>query len=185
MTEDVETILAGLEARLRALQSEIDATDDGDVPSTEEAPRAPTPPPPSVSRSSAAGEPDALEEFGRDLRNLAAKYDRVIAQTRGLKPSEGILFRDDVALDARADLDGLCALARALVQIPGIAHTDLRAYAGGHAALDLQLDRTIPLVSELRRTLRRSLAVVEAREGRLSVEVGSVQHDGPGSRAAS
>ncbi len=166
MTEDVETILAGLEARLRALQSELDGVDD----------EPPAPPPPPPQR-------DALEEFGRELRRLVASYDRVVAAARGLPAGEGIVFHDDVALDARVDLGGLCALDRALAAIPGVVSVELRAYAGGHAALDLVLDRGVPLVSELRRTLRRSVSVVEAREGRLAVEVGNVAADGPGRRA--
>lgn len=176
MTEDVETILAGLEARLRALQSELDDAPDeppGSDPSPHEYPGSDPEP----------VDPQPLEEFGRELRRLVRSYDRVIASARGLTGGEGILFRDDVALDARADLGGLCALDRALAAIPGVASVDLRAYAGGSAALDLVLDRAVPLVSELRRTLRRSLSVVEAREGRLAIEVGTVHPDGPGSRA--
>ena len=187
MTEDVDTILAGLEARLRALQSEIaevdDDQDDTRHTRVDEAPRAAAPPPPSVRRSDEPG--DALEEFGRELRRLANSYDRLLAEVKGEHSTDGILFRDDVALDATTDLAGLCDLGRALEHIDGISHTSLRAYAGGHAALDLQLDRAVPLVSELRRTLRRSLAVVEAREGRLVIEVGNVALDGPRSRASS
>ena len=109
-----------------------------------------------------------------------ASYDRVIASARGLAGGEGILFRDEVALDARVDLRGLCALDEALAAIPGVASVELRAYAGGHAALDLILDRGVPLVSELHRTLRLSLSIVEAREGRLAIEVGNVAAGGPG-----
>lgn len=159
--DDVEAVLAGLEQRLRALQVEID-DEEGE-------PSAPPPPPAPPAPGGAAA---ALERFGEDLRRatreLVSAYDRALAETRGVS---GVLFRDDVALEADVGLPGLCELAAALDAIDGVAHVELRAYAGGHAALDLALDRAVALVDELRRAMRSPFAVVEARQGRLSIAI--------------
>lgn len=194
MTDDVETMLAGLEQRLRALQAELDAEEEAPAAP---APRpaqgaqqpsvaAPPPPPPPAASASTGGSPalDALDRFGDDLRRVArelvASYDRALADAHGLPAGEGILFRDEVALDATADLRGLCALGEALPRIRGVAHADLRAYAGGRGAFDLVLDRPVALVAELRGALGVPMLVVEAREGRLAIEVGSVGPRGSG-----
>jgi hypothetical protein len=157
--DDVEAVLAGLEQRLRALQTEID---EDEAPAPEPEPAAPLP----------GGAAAALERFGDDLRratrDLVSAYDRALAETHGVT---GVLFRDDVALEADVGLPGLCELARALDAMEGVAHVELRAYAGGHAALDLALDRAVALVDELRRAMRRPFAVVEARQGRLSIAI--------------
>jgi hypothetical protein len=162
MSDDVETILAGLERRVQQLQAEL-----GDVP---EQPPPPAPPPPETPPAA----PDSLERFGADLRRLCVSYERLLAEMRG---TEGLLFSGDVALDATTDFTGLCELKDALDAIPGVT-ADLRAYAGGRAALDLSLERSVALVAELRRTLRLSVSVVEAREGRLTIEVGRVAPGG-------
>jgi hypothetical protein len=59
----------------------------------------------------------------------------------------------------------------------------LRAFAGQSAALDVALTRPVALVEELRRTLRASIALIEAREGRLSIEVDSLDRNAPGTGA--
>jgi hypothetical protein len=59
--------------------------------------------------------------------------------------------------------------------VPGVHTVDLRAYAGGHAALEIALDRPVALVAELRRTSPLPFSVLEARPGRLAVEVGAAQ----------
>jgi hypothetical protein len=97
-------------------------------------------------------------------------YDRALADARGT-PAEGPLFRDEVVLEVAVGLRGLCELDRALATIPGVADVQLRAYAGGHASLDLTLDRAVPLVEALRSALPVPVAVVEARHGRLAVEL--------------
>src|SRR5687768_6738098 len=166
MTEDVETMLAGLEERLRALQAELDA-EEAPLPPPPAPPRAeppppraeppPPPPPPAPAAEGTTPALDALDRFGDDLRRVArdlvASYDRALAQAHGLPAGEGILFRDEVALDATADLRGLCAIGAALPRIRGVAHADLRAYAGGRGAFDLVLDRPVALVAELRGAL--------------------------------
>jgi hypothetical protein len=169
MSDDVEAVLAGLEQRLRALQAEIDEDE-----AVEPAPAQPAPVEPAPVRVEPApgGAAAALERFGEDLRRatreLVAAYDRALAETRGVG---GVLFRDDVALEADVGLRGLCELAAALEAIEGVAHVELRAYAGGHAAIDLALDRAVALVDDLRRAMRSPFAVVEARQGRLAIAI--------------
>jgi hypothetical protein len=160
MSDDVETILAGLERRLQALQAELG-----------EEPPSPPPPPPRQAESV-----DALDRFGDQLRDLVSAYDRALAESRGV---EGFTLRGDVALDVVTDFTGLCALRSGLRAIPGVASFDLRAYAGGRAAIDLVLDRPVAVVEQLRRTLRTSISVLEAREGRLSIELGTVARGAP------
>ena len=149
MADDVETMLADLERRLRALQAEVGRK-----------PVAPAPPP------APGGEP--LQAFGRDLRRLVASFDRLLVEAEG---AEGIVFRDEVLLEATTVLAGLSALHAALTAIPGVS-AELLAYARGHAVLDLRLDRPLALGTELRRTLRAPFAVTEAREGRMAIDVG-------------
>ena len=168
MADDVETMLAGLERRLHALQSELDE------PEPEPSAPVPTRPPAPA---------DALEAFGDDLRRLVASFDRLVAELRGPPTTAGYVFTGEVAVDAAVDFDGLCALGAAFEQIGGVASVDLRAYAGGRAALDVTLRRPLALVEELRGKLRSPVALVEAREGRLAIEVGSVGASGPESGA--
>jgi len=154
MADDVERMLADLERRLHALQAEL-----GHEPATRpQAPGPAVPPPPD----------DSLQAFGRELRRLVASFDQLIAEAEG---AEGILFRDEVVLEAATDLAGLAALYEAFMAIPGVS-ADLVAYARGHAVLDLRLERPVALVGELRAALRRPFAVTEAREGRMAIEVG-------------
>ena len=150
---DVDATLADLERRLHALQAEL-------------------------------GEPAAaasgpLEAFGEQLRrttgDLVAAYERTL---RDVLAGEQAVFDDEVALDARADLPGLCALGRALGAVPGVHAVELRAYAGGHAALEVALDRPVALVAELHRVAGPPLGVVEARPGRLVLEIGATAPQG-------
>ncbi len=147
--DDLDATLDGLERRLAALQAELDA------PAT-----------PAV---------DPLEAFGERLRSalgeLVEAWDRAAAQARG--GPAGSASAEDLALEAHTDLAGLCALSVALRAVEGVVALDLRAYAGGHAAIDVSLDRPISLVAELRRVGGPPLAVLEARPGRLVVEVGA------------
>ena len=175
--EDLEATLDGLERRLRALQDELDAPVDP-------APSPPPEPPPAPARPAPLS-PDPLERFGTQLRMsaeaLLAAYDRALAEARGGGPGE--LFSEDVAVEARTDLPGLCALSGALGDVAGVHQVELRAYAGGHAVLDVALDRPVALVRELQRAGGPPLAVLEARPGRLAVEVGAPPPAaGPGRR---
>ena len=108
---DVEQTLAALEQRLDALQAELQGTS--------------APPPPTPSG-------DPLDQFGVELRRLAselvAAWDRVVAHERG-----GGAHR--IVLEAQADLHALSAFERALSEAPRVRTVDLRAYAGGHASL--------------------------------------------------
>lgn len=164
VADDVENVLSGLEQRLVELQAELEG--EGVAAG---APRRP------VAASPAVAPGDALDRFGESLRraatDLVSAYDRALAETRGLDPGEALLFRDEVALEVDVTLEGLCALSVALRRIEGVAAVSLRAYAGGHAALDLSLDRGVPLVPELRRALGTPVAVVEARHGRLALDL--------------
>ncbi len=174
--DDLETTLDGLERRLRALQDELDAP--GPPPAPPVVPAAPSalaPPAPA----------DPLERFGEQLRasaeQLLAAFDRALAEARGGEAGE--VFAEDVAVEARTDLPGLCALSGALGDVTGVHQVELRAYAGGHAVLDVTLDRPVALVRELRRAGGPPLAVLEARPGRLAVEVGAPPSPaGPGHR---
>lgn len=155
MADDVERMLADLERRLHALQAEL-----GHEPAARPPAPGPVAPPPPPD--------DSLQAFGRELRRLVASFDELIAEAEG---AEGILFRDEVVLEAATDLGGLAALYEAFMAIPGVS-ADLLAYARGHAVLDLRLERPVALVGELRAALRRPFAVTEAREGRMAIEVG-------------
>jgi hypothetical protein len=183
--DDLEDTLDALERRLRALQAELDAP--GAPPP---AARPPAEPPPAREPVAAPPSPsapgaDALDAFADDLRattaRLVSAYDAALAAARGAE--QGELFDEDVALEARTDLPGLCALAGALRGVPGVHAVDLRAYAGGHAVLDLALDRPVGLVRELRDAAGPPIAVLEARPGRLAIEVGATPPaGGPGRR---
>jgi hypothetical protein len=115
VAEDLDAKLARLEARLAELQREV----------------GPAGPPPSAP----AQRPDALEQFGVELRRLAhelvAAYDRVLAQERAVPPASG----RRVLLEADADLQALAALERALATAPGVRAVELRGYAAGRASL--------------------------------------------------
>lgn len=174
--EDVEGTLADLERRLRALQAELAAHEDAPAPAThEDAPAPAGESSPGAVTPTPAPPAGPLDRFADELRSttarLVASYDRARDAARGAADAD--LFSDDVALEARADLPALCALASALASIDGVHGVDLRAYAGGHAALDVGLDRPVALVAELRRAGAPNFGVVEARPGRLAIEVGA------------
>ena len=174
MTDDVETTLAGLERRLRALQAELDEPEPaGTVPAQTPGTVPVRPPVPA----------DPLEVFGSDLRRLVASFDRMLAELRGPPTAAGYVFTGDVAIDAIVDFDGLCALGRALTGLDGVRSVDLRAYAGGRAAIDAVLERPVAVVEELRRRMRAPVSLVEAREGRLVLDVG--RSSNPGTAASS
>jgi hypothetical protein len=172
MTDDVEETLASLEQRLRALQAELDADEEApaEPPSRRFAPRvAPLPPRPSAAAPPPPLPTDALDRFGAELRRLVDVWERTVAELRG-SDAETTSFRGGVALEARGDLADLCQLERALRGIDGVTSVNLRAYAGGAAALEVALDREVALVGELRRSL--AFSVVEVRGGRLSIALG-------------
>ena len=163
MTDDVEETLASLEQRLRALQAELDAE--------EPLPDLPPEPAPEPRRFPRAEERrDPLDRFGDQLRALLAAWEQTAAALRG-DAAEAVLFRDGLAVEARADLAGLCALDRALRDVPEVAAVTLRAYAGGAAALEVRLDGEVALVPELRRSL--AFSVLAIAEGRLTISVES------------
>lgn len=169
--DDPEIALAALEQRLRALQAELD--DDPAPPNV----RAAVPEPDlTYVRGGVPVRPpvpeDPLEAFGSDLRRLVASFDRMLAELRGPPTAAGYVFTGDVAIDASVTFDGLCALGRALRDVHGVRSVELRAYAGGRAALDVVLERPVALVEELRGRIRTPLSLVEAREGRLVLDVG-------------
>ena len=114
---------------------------------------------------------------------MVASFDRIVSELRGPPTAAGYVFTGDVAVDAAVDFRTLCRLGQALTEIPGVGAVDLRAFAGGSAALDLTLTRPVALVEELRRTLRVPIALIEAREGRLSIEVDSLGRSAPGTGA--
>jgi hypothetical protein len=155
--DDLDATLDGLERRLAALQAELDAPE-----------RAPVAMP-------AAGAGDPLQAFGEHLRAAVAElveaWDRASAQAGGGAATTS--FAEELALEVHTDLAGLCALCVALRAVEGVAALDLRAYAGGHAAIDVTLDRPVALVAEVRRVGGPPLAVLEARPGRLVAEVGA------------
>lgn len=173
--DDVEATLARLEARLQALQAEIAAPPARAAPAERSMPRREAEVAPA--RTAPTADLDALEHFGHELRqtagHLVEAYDRALARARG--DADGPLFTEDLAMEVRADFPSLCTLHAALAQVPGVHAVDLRAYAGGHAALEIALDRPVALIAELRRTSPLPLSVLEARPGRLAVEVGAAQ----------
>ena len=176
MADDVETTLAGLERRLRALQAELDDPEPELEPEPEEAVSVPVRPPVPA---------DPLEAFGSDLRRLVSSFDRMLAELRGPPTAAGYVFTGDVAIDAIVDFEGLCALGRALTGVDGVRSVDLRAYAGGRAAIDAVLERPVALVEELRRRMGAVVSLVEAREGRLVLDVGPSSNLGTSASAPS
>ena len=167
VVDDVEATLADLERRLHALQAELA---DEAPPAAER--RLGRPGVEQVDARSPGEDP--LDAFADRLRrtaaDLVAAYDDAVGQARG---GDGELFDADVALEARADLPALGALAQALAAIPGVHAVDLRAYAGGHAALDIALARPVALVAELRARSPAPFGVLASRPGRLVLEVGA------------
>ncbi len=185
--DDIDAILADLEARLRELQADLGAetepidtepgdtepgdTEPGDTEPGDTERRHGRPGVEHVETRSAQGDP--LDAFGERLRRATAElvraYDDAVGQARG---GDGGLFDADVALEARADLPGLCALAAALRRVEAVVGVELRAYAGGHAVLDVVLDRPVALLAELQTRGAPPLAVLKAASGRLVVAVG-------------
>ena len=112
MSDDPSRTLDALDERLRALQSDLEGG--------------------QILHSST--EPDPLDQFGVELRRLATElveaWDRVVAQQRA-----GARTGHRIVLEAQADLHALSALERALKASPQIRDVELRAYAGGHASL--------------------------------------------------
>ena len=171
MTDDVEETLASLEQRLRALQAELDAEELPPAPAPEPAPEPRFPRAEDRPAPAAPAPPrDALDRFGDQLRALLAAWEQTAAELRG-DAAEAVLFRDGIALEARADLAGLCALDRALRDVPAVSAITLRAYAGGAAALEVRLDGDVALIPELRRSL--AFSVLGIAEGRLTIAVES------------
>ena len=170
VTDDVEETLASLEQRLRALQAELDEDDEPTAPPADPRrfPREPTPEPEPAPQARAAALPpsDALDRFGAELRRLVTVWERTAAELRG-EAADATTFRGGVALEARADLAGLCALDRALRDVPAVRSVSLRAYAGGAAALEVALEGEVALIAELRRGLAFDL--VEVSGGRVSI----------------
>lgn len=122
MSDDVEATLAALEERLRSLEADLSA-----------------PPAARASEPARASTPaDPLDQFGVELRRLATDlveaWDRVVVAERAAART-----RRQVVLEAQADLHALAALERALSAAPGVAGVELRAYAGGHASLVVDL----------------------------------------------
>jgi hypothetical protein len=162
----VEETLASLESRLRALQAELDADDEPAPAPRRFTPRADQPPPAPPAPAPAS---DALDRFGEQLRRLVALWEQTAAELRGGGGADATIFRDGVALEARGDLADLCALDRALRDVPAVGSVVLRAYAGGAAALEVALEGEVALIAELRRSL--SFEVVEVHGARLSIRV--------------
>jgi len=162
MTDDVEETLASLEQRLRALQAELDAEAETEMLAP---PAPPVPEPPRFPRGTPPAS-DALDRFGDELRRLVRAWDRTAAELRG-GAAEALTFRGGVALEAHADLAGLCALDRALRDVPAVASVTLRAYAGGAAALEVGLEEEVALIAELRRSL--SFDLIEVSGARVSI----------------
>jgi hypothetical protein len=106
---------------------------------------------------------DPLERFGGELRRLVELWDETLSELRG----EAMPFSGAVTLEARADLQQLAELDRVLGAVPGVVSVGLRAYAAGHAALDVVLEEEVPLIAALRRSL--SFSVEDARPGRLAI----------------
>ena len=113
MSDDLEATLTALDERLRALQGDLEGG--------------------QILNSGTPADP--LDQFGVELRRLAtelvAAWDRVVAHER----SGARTGRHRIVLEAQADLHALSALERALKASPQIRDVELRAYAGGHASL--------------------------------------------------
>jgi hypothetical protein len=178
MTDDVEETLQSLELRLRALQAELDAEDEP-LREAEPAPAprrfapAATATPPRVAPATPAAPPtppvDALAAFGVELRRLVAAWDRTVAAIRSSGADE-MTFRGGVALEARGELPALCALDAALRRVDGVTAVNFRAYAGGAAALEVALEREVPLVAELRCSI--SFDLIAVGDGKLTISLG-------------
>jgi hypothetical protein len=130
--DEVEATLTALEARLHALQEDLaGAGVPGAGPVRAGRADGAQARPAAVAQSA-----DPLEQFGVELRRLAtelvAAWERVVAHERRTAPHR-------IVLEAQADLHALAALERALAEASAVRTLDLRAYAGGHASLVVEV----------------------------------------------
>lgn len=199
--DDMESAIAAVEQRLRALQSDLGTEPRPPAP---DAP-APTPvrahrarvettrsvgerwiPPRAVAPPRSAPPPRpappapsdalvaALERFGEDLRRLTAELaDAWDRAVADVKSaqSDDELFSGDVAVEVEARLGTLSAIDAALTAIPSVRSVELRTYAGRRAVLDVALDDEVPLVRELRDTLGHPFTVTAVGPGLLAIEL--------------
>jgi hypothetical protein len=150
MADDLEGALDELDRRLRALQAELDEVPIAPPEPEHEPGAARGPEPPRAPAREREPEPapppaaaDPLEAFGVELRRIAselvAAWERVVAAERGRAAGA-----QRIVLEAQADLHGLAALERALTASPAVRTVDLRAYAGGHASLLVEVAGNAP-----------------------------------------
>lgn len=87
-------------------------------------------------------------------------------------------FEGAVVVDAGPfrDFTTLSAFEQALARVPGAEDVYVRSFEGDRALIDLRLQGSVPLVEELKNRLSMPITVREAREGRLSVDVGDESH---------
>ena len=127
MSDDVEHTLEALDARLRALQDDLEG---GQILH------------PSRGQILHPSTPDPLDQFGVELRRLAtelvAAWERVAALERQ-RPAAGPAAPRTIVLEADADLHALATLERALAASPEVREVGLRAYTDGHATIAVEL----------------------------------------------
>jgi hypothetical protein len=87
-------------------------------------------------------------------------------------------FEGAVVVDAGPfrDITTLSTFEQALARVPGAEDVYVRSFEGDRAVIDLRLQGSVPLLGELKNRLSLPITVREARDGRLSVDVGAESH---------
>jgi hypothetical protein len=139
VNDDLEATLNALEDRLRGLQAEFGRTSGpATAPVTGSGPLPEGSDPSASASHDVRSAVDPLDQFGVELRRLASElvdaWDRVAAHERAAART-----RHRLVLETQADVHALAALERALASAPGVRDLELRAYAGGHASLVVDL----------------------------------------------
>jgi hypothetical protein len=143
---------------------------------------------------------ELVDEFGRLVERLQGGEGAVRVPTRAPQAAEPAIdaadppegadapqeggegaastFDGEVVVDAGpfGDIATLSSFERALTEIPGAEDVYVRSFEGDRAVIDLRLQASVPLVEELKTRLSLPITVREARDGRLSVDVGAESH---------
>jgi hypothetical protein len=144
--------------------------------------QAPPPPPPP------APPPPAATVVHRQLDELIAFRDRLVRTTddlvselsrvltelgAGAPDAADTVLSGDVTVAAGpfADLATLAAFEQALARIPGVTDVYVRSLDQGAAAIDVRLAAPLPLAAALRTTAPVPFAVVDVRDGHLTLSL--------------
>ena len=199
MSEDVQQTLNELERKLRELQAELRAPQEGEPPAVAEPPPPPPPPaPPPPPSNPLQDQLDELLRFRDQLAEAANRlvedYTRLVEQLERVAqvpppptPAAGHLtfpvpppapastestaFAGQVVVEAAPfeDVGALAAFESALRSVAHAEEVHVRSFDGGRAVFDLRLGAEVALVFELRRASDQGFDVEQAEPGRLEL----------------